>query len=89
MPRSVFVCGRLFDGLSDTLTGPAEILIATSVAASLLQRDDIGVLAPGKQADIVAMAGDPIADIAVTEKVNFVMRAGRIYRHQAFDVFQS
>ena len=30
--------------------------------------DDIGVLAPGKQADIVAMAGDPIADITATEK---------------------
>jgi hypothetical protein len=34
------------------------------------------------------MAGDPIADIAVTTKVDFVMRAGRVYRHQAFDVFQ-
>ena len=61
---------------------------ATSVAASLLQRDDIGVLASGKQADIVAMPGDPIADIAATEKVDFVMRAGRIYRHQTLDVFQ-
>jgi imidazolonepropionase-like amidohydrolase len=62
---------------------------ATSVAASLLQLDDIGVLASGKQADIVAMAGDPVADIAATEKVDLVMRAGRIYRHQPFDVFQS
>ncbi len=62
---------------------------ATSVAASLLQRDDIGVLAFGKQADIVAMPGDPITDIAATEKVDFVMRAGRIYRHQSFDLFQS
>ena len=60
---------------------------ATSVAATLLQRDDIGVLAPGKQADIVAMPGDPLADIAVTENVDFVMRAGRVYRHQTFDVF--
>jgi imidazolonepropionase-like amidohydrolase len=62
---------------------------ATSVAASLLQRDDIGVLASGKQADIVAMTGDPLADIAATEKVDFVMRAGRIYRHQTLDVFHS
>ena len=62
---------------------------ATSVAASLLQRDDIGVLASGKQADIVAVPGDPLADIAATEKVDFVMRAGRIYRHQTLDVFQS
>jgi imidazolonepropionase-like amidohydrolase len=62
---------------------------ATSIAASLLQRDDIGVLAPGKQADIVAMAGDPLADIAATEKVDFVMRAGRVYRHQELDIFRS
>jgi imidazolonepropionase-like amidohydrolase len=62
---------------------------ATSVAASLLQRDDIGMLASGKQADIVAMTGDPLADIAATEKVDFVMRAGRIYRHQTLDVFHS
>jgi imidazolonepropionase-like amidohydrolase len=59
----------------------------TSVAASLLQRDDIGVLAPGKQADIVAMPGDPLADIAATEKVDFVMKGGHIYRDRAFDVF--
>jgi imidazolonepropionase-like amidohydrolase len=62
---------------------------ATSVAASLLRRDDIGVLASGKQADVVAMAGDPIADIAATEKVDFVMRAGRVWRHQTFDPLRS
>ena len=71
------------------LTPERALKAATSVAASLLQRDDIGILAPGKQADIVAMMGDPLADIASTEKVDFVMRAGRIYRHQAIDVFQS
>jgi hypothetical protein len=71
--------------------GPAPLRAlkaATSVAASLLQQDDIGVLASGKQADIVAMAVHPISDIAATEKVDFVMKAGRIYRHQTFDVFQ-
>jgi len=71
------------------LTPLRALKAATSVAANLLQRDDIGVLAPGKQADIVAMVGDPIADIAATEKVDFVMRGGRIYRDRAFDVFLS
>jgi len=71
------------------LTPLRALKAATSVAASLLQRDDIGVLASGKQADIVAMPGDPIADIAVTEKVDFVMKGGRVYRHQTFDRFQS
>lgn len=67
---------------------PARALRAgTSVAAELLQCDDLGILAPGKQADIVAMPGDPLEDIAVTARVDFVMRAGRIYRHGAVDVF--
>lgn len=58
---------------------------ATSVAAELLQRNDIGVIEPGRQADIVAMPGDPVADIAATANVDFVMRAGRIYRHGTYD----
>src|SRR5512142_2895314 len=56
---------------------------ATSVAAELLNRDDLGVLAPGKLADIVAMAGDPIADIRATAKVDFVMKDGIVYRDLA------
>jgi imidazolonepropionase-like amidohydrolase len=56
---------------------------ATSVAAELLDRDDIGVLAPGKLADIVAMPGDPIADIRVTAKVDFVMKDGVVYHAPA------
>jgi imidazolonepropionase-like amidohydrolase len=59
---------------------------ATSVAADLLQQTDIGVLEVGRKADIVAMEGDPIADIAVTTKVDFVMRGGRVYRHGAYDL---
>jgi imidazolonepropionase-like amidohydrolase len=47
------------------------------------------VLASGKPADTVAMAGDPIADIAAPKKVDVVMGAGRIYRHPTLDVFQS
>lgn len=57
----------------------------TSVAAELLQHDDIGVLAAGKCADLVAMPGDPIADIGVTTQVDFVMHDGAIYRSAAYD----
>ena len=60
----------------------------TSVAAELLQREDLGVIAPGKQADIVAMPGDPLADIAATAKVDFVMKGGRVFRDGAFDILQ-
>jgi tryptophan 2-monooxygenase len=50
----------------------------TSVAAELLMRDDIGILAVGKTADIIAMPGDPFDDITVTERVDFVMKGGVI-----------
>jgi len=60
---------------------PARALqAATSVAAELLSRDDLGALAPGKLADIAAMPGDPIADIRATAKVDFVMKNGIVYR---------
>lgn len=68
---------------------PARALKAgTSVAAELLQRDDLGVIAPGKQADIVAMPGDPLEEIAATAKVDFVMKGGWIYRHGSLDILQ-
>jgi imidazolonepropionase-like amidohydrolase len=47
----------------------------------LLGRDDLGSLASGKLADIVAMPGDPLADIAATAKVDFVMKDGVVYRN--------
>ncbi len=58
---------------------------ATSVAAELLGRDDIGVLATGKRADIVAMPGNPIADITATTHVDFVMKGGKVHRHPAHE----
>lgn len=56
---------------------------ATSVAAALLGRNDLGVLAPGKRADIIAMPDDPTADITATARVDFVMKDGKIYRNPA------
>jgi imidazolonepropionase-like amidohydrolase len=56
-----------------------------SAAAGLLQRDDLGVLAAGKCADIVAMPGDPVADISATTRVDFVMHDGAIYRTPDYD----
>ncbi len=55
---------------------------ATSEAAALLQRDDIGVLAPARCADIVAVPGDPFRDITVMEKVEFVMNAGTVWKQE-------
>lgn len=51
----------------------------TSVAAEMLELDT-GSLIVGNRADLVAMTGNPFKDISVTEKVNFVMKDGVIYR---------
>lgn len=61
------------------LSSVRALKAATSVAADLLGRNDLGVLAAGKLADIVAMPGDPIADIRATAKVDFVMKNGVVY----------
>jgi len=58
------------------------IRAGTSVAAELLgQSAAIGRLAPGMLADIVAVPGDPLKDIAVLQKVMFVMKDGQIFRY--------
>ena len=50
-------------------------------ASELLgMQDRIGTIEPGKQADIVAVLGDPLKDITLLEKVNFVMKGGRVER---------
>jgi len=52
---------------------------ATSVAADLLNQPNLGVLAVGKTADIVAMQGNPFQDISATAKVDFIMKGGIVY----------
>lgn len=53
----------------------------TIVAAEMLERGtDLGSIAPGKLADIVAMPGNPVEDIGATERVDFVMKDGAIIR---------
>jgi imidazolonepropionase-like amidohydrolase len=55
---------------------------ATSVNAQLLGlTEQLGVLEPGKLADVIAVPGDPVADIRQTEKVFFVMKEGVVYRN--------
>nr|MBB6137917.1 imidazolonepropionase-like amidohydrolase [Mucilaginibacter sp. X5P1] len=53
---------------------------ATSNAAILLGKDqELGSISKGKFADIIAIDGDPLADIKVMKNVAFVMKAGKIY----------
>jgi imidazolonepropionase-like amidohydrolase len=59
----------------------AAIKSATSVAAQLLgQSENFGTIEAGKLADIVAVKGDPIADIGELTRVSFVMKGGTIYK---------
>jgi imidazolonepropionase-like amidohydrolase len=66
--------------VSTGITPLRALRAATSVAAELLQLDDLGVIAEGKIADLIAMPGDPFIDIDVTEQVDFVMKEGVIYK---------
>ena len=55
---------------------------ATSRAAELLEMEgQIGVIAPGAYADIVAVPADPLKDVKQLENVNFVMKDGKVFRH--------
>ena len=53
-----------------------------AVAAELVDLDDrLGRIEDGYLADIVAVPGDPLADITVTQQVQFVMKGGRVFRN--------
>jgi imidazolonepropionase-like amidohydrolase len=63
---------------------------ATVSAAQLLHRDkDLGSVTAGKYADVVAVPGDPIADISVMTRVSFVMKDGVVYKLNGSPVEQT
>ena len=56
---------------------------ATSRAAELLdQKGKIGVIAPGAYADVIAVSGDPLADIKVLGNVGFVLKDGKVFKNE-------
>jgi imidazolonepropionase-like amidohydrolase len=62
----------------------ATIVSATSTNAEIIGWSDrIGTIQSGKFADIIAVPGDPLQDVSVMRKVNFVMKAGAIYRNDS------
>jgi imidazolonepropionase-like amidohydrolase len=62
-------------------TPMAALVSANSVAADALgMSDHLGALAPGYDADIIALDGDPLTDITAVRRVVFVMRGGVIYK---------
>jgi imidazolonepropionase-like amidohydrolase len=63
------------------MTPMQAIQSATSAAADLLGRSsELGSIQPGKYADVIAVAGDPLRDVSVLEHVSFVMKDGKVYK---------
>ncbi|MDP7018643.1 MAG: amidohydrolase family protein [Pirellulaceae bacterium] len=61
---------------------PLEAIQAATVAAAQLlkKEDQLGIIEPGKTADIVAVDGDPLEDIATMKRVVFVMKDGVVFK---------
>jgi imidazolonepropionase-like amidohydrolase len=62
------------------MTPATAIVAATTNAAALLGVKDIGALRPGFHADLIAVAGDPLADVKALKTVDFVMKGGAVVK---------
>ena len=64
---------------------PLDAIRAATVAAAdhLGIAKEAGSLTPGKPADLIALEGDPLVDVAALEHVRFVMKGGEVYRNDA------
>jgi len=73
----------IFANLRDAGMPALDIIraVTTSAAEMLSWQDRVGAVEPGKFADLVAVAGDPISDITELERVRFVMKDGQVIRN--------
>lgn len=63
------------------MTPVQAIRSATTTSAEMLgMQNDLGAVAAGKYADIVAVKGDPLSDISLLQKIDFVMKGGEVYK---------
>lgn len=62
---------------------PTDALVAANsrAAESMRMQDKIGVIAPGMEADIIGVDGNPLDDITAVRRVVFVMKGGKIYKN--------
>jgi imidazolonepropionase-like amidohydrolase len=68
----------------------AAMVSANSLGAEALGiADQIGSIAPGLQADIIALGGDPLTDITAVRRVVFVMKGGTVYKNSEHRDFES
>jgi imidazolonepropionase-like amidohydrolase len=73
----------MFGALKDLGMTPVDVIRAATVnaAESLGWQDRIGTVEPGKLADIIAVAGDPLVDVTQLEHVQFVMKGGEVVKN--------
>jgi imidazolonepropionase-like amidohydrolase len=70
---------RVRDGGQDPMQA---MMSANSIGAeAMAMGDQIGSIAPGLQADIIALDGDPVKDITAVRRVVFVMKGGVVYKN--------
>ena len=76
---------EFIDRVRDCGMDPITVMVsANSLGAKALGLDDqIGSIAPGLQADIIALDGDPLKDITAVRRVTFVMKGGIVYKSVA------
>ena len=76
---------EFIDRVRDGGVNPMTAMIsANSLAAEAMRiSDQIGFIAPGLQADIIALDGDPTKDITAVRRVIFVMKGGVVYKNVA------
>jgi imidazolonepropionase-like amidohydrolase len=68
------------------MTPMQAIQAATTNAADLLGHSkEVGSIKPGKYADVIAVSSDPLKDVSVLERVDFVMKDGTVYKQPASD----
>jgi imidazolonepropionase-like amidohydrolase len=74
---------EFIDRVRDCGVDPSAAMVsANSLAAEALgMSDSIGAIAPGLQADIIALDGDPLKDITAVRRVVFVMKGGIVYKN--------
>ena len=71
--RMVAIGMTPLEAIQSATSGPAEMLD---------RRGELGVIAPGAYADVIAVAGDPLRDINELAKVKFVMKGGHTYKNE-------
>ena len=82
---------EFIDRVRDAGVDPMDAMVsAHSLGAEALgMKDQIGSIAPGLQADIIALEGDPLKDITAVRRVVFVMKGGIVYKNAAHRAYKN